>query len=209
MDLGLREGQRWVGAIYVATPGLLAAFHISPAEVLPAADILSMRPGLAGAGHLQLTNNPGAGNGGPGTAPPCTTGACIDKPVIQHVPGLPSGTDAPNTLITLHAIRQSETAGDLQVLAATGASSWARRSLSAATAGGLALLGAVLGTVAGYVGMIGWLRSNSLAGGLSALGNVPVANLLVILLGMPAVAVALGWLLAGRERPATVRRAVE
>ena len=50
---------------------------------------------------------------------------------------------------------RSETAGDLRVLAATGASSWARHMLSAATAGGLALLGALLGTVAGYVGMIG------------------------------------------------------
>jgi putative ABC transport system permease protein len=97
----------------------------------------------------------------------------------------------------------------LRVLAATGASSWARRTLSAATAGGLALLGALLGTVAGYVGMIGWVRSNALAGGLSALGNVPVSNLLVILLGMPAIAVVLGWLLSGRERPGTVRRAVE
>jgi putative ABC transport system permease protein len=104
---------------------------------------------------------------------------------------------------------RSETADDLRVLAATGASSWARRTLSAATAGGLALLGALLGTVAGYVGMIGWVRSNALAGGLSALGNVPVSNLLVILLGMPAIAVVLGWLLSGRERPGTVRRAVE
>jgi len=31
----------------------------------------------------------------------------------------------------------------------------------------------------------------------------------VILIGMPAVAVVLGWLLSGREHPATVRRAVE
>ena len=104
---------------------------------------------------------------------------------------------------------RSETAGDLRVLAATGASSWARRSLSAATAGGLALLGALLGTVAGYVGMSGWLRGNTVAGGLSALENVPVTNLLVILLGMPAIAVVLGWVLSGRERPATVRRAIE
>ena len=104
---------------------------------------------------------------------------------------------------------RAETAGDLRVLAATGASSWARHTLSAATAGGLALLGALLGTVAGYVGMIGWLRGNTVAGGLAALENVPVANLLVILLGMPAIAVVLGWVLSGRERPATVRRAIE
>ena len=81
--------------------------------------------------------------------------------------------------------------------------------LSAATAGGLALLGALLGTVAGYVGMIGWFRASPLAGGVSVLGHVPVVNLALILVGMPAIAVVLGWVLSGRERPATVRRAIE
>ena len=81
--------------------------------------------------------------------------------------------------------------------------------LSAATAGGLALLGALLGTFAGYVGVIGLLRDSPLAGGLAVLENVPVANLLVILLGMPAIAVVLGWVLSGRERPAMARRAIE
>ena len=40
--------------------------------------------------------------------------------------------------------------------------------------------------------MIGWLRSNSLNGGIAALGNVPVADLLLILLGMPAFAAIVG-----------------
>ncbi len=53
---------------------------------------------------------------------------------------------------------RSETAGDLRTLAATGASSNTRRTLTATTAGALGLLGAVLGTFAGYVGVIGWLR---------------------------------------------------
>ena len=47
--------------------------------------------------------------------------------------------------------------------------------------------------------MIGWLRSNSLNGGIAALGNVPVGDLLLILLGMPAFAAIVGWLFAGRE----------
>ena len=97
----------------------------------------------------------------------------------------------------------------MRVLAAAGASSSARHALSAATAGGLALLGALLGTVAGYIGIIGWVRGSTLTGGLSFLENVPVANLLVILVGMPAVAAVLGWVLSGRERPVTVRRAIE
>jgi putative ABC transport system permease protein len=101
---------------------------------------------------------------------------------------------------------RSETASDLRTLTATGASRATRRTITAATAGALALLGAVLGTVAGYVGVIGWLRSNSLNGGISALGNIPVTNLLIILVGMPLAATLAGWLLAGREPLATARR---
>jgi len=104
---------------------------------------------------------------------------------------------------------RSETAGDLRTLAATGASSYTRRTLTAATAGALGLLGAVLGTFAGYVGVIGWLRGDSVNGGISALGNVPVANLLVILLGLPLVAAAAGWLLAGRQPPMLARQPIE
>ncbi len=104
---------------------------------------------------------------------------------------------------------RSETASDLRTLAATGASSYTRRTLTAATAGALGLAGAVLGTFAGYVGVIGWLRGDSVNGGISALGNVPVANLLVILLGLPLVAAAAGWLFAGRQPPALARQPIE
>ena len=78
---------------------------------------------------------------------------------------------------------RSETAGDLRTLAATGASSFTRRTLTAVTAGALGLLGALLGVGGGYIAMIGWLRSNSLNGGIAALGNIPVGELLLILLG--------------------------
>ena len=104
---------------------------------------------------------------------------------------------------------RSETAGDLRTLAATGASSYTRRTLTAVTAGALGFLGALLGVVGGYVGMIGWLRSNSLNGGIAALGNVPVAYLLLILLGMPAFATIVGWLFAGREPAAMAHQAME
>ncbi len=53
--------------------------------------------------------------------------------------------------MTLGLIR-SETAGDLRTLAATGASSWTRRTLTAATAGALGLAGAVLGHGGGLCG---------------------------------------------------------
>ena len=99
-------GRNWEGPIYVATPKLLAAFHVRPGEVSPGADILTIRPGLASLAHMQLIENGQANNGPSGPAPVCTNGDCIDRPVIQELHTLPSGTSAPNTLITLHAIGQ-------------------------------------------------------------------------------------------------------
>jgi putative ABC transport system permease protein len=104
---------------------------------------------------------------------------------------------------------RSETANDLRTLAATGASSYTRRTLTAVTAGALGFLGALLGVVGGYIGMIGWLRGNSLNGGIAALGNVPVGDLLLILFGMPAFAAIVGWLFAGREPAAMAHQAIE
>jgi putative ABC transport system permease protein len=101
---------------------------------------------------------------------------------------------------------RSETAGDLRTLAATGASSSTRRTLTAVTAGTLGFVGALIGTAGGYIALIGWLRGNSLNGGISALTNIPVGNLLVILIGMPLLATIVGWLLAGREPSGVHRR---
>jgi putative ABC transport system permease protein len=100
--------------------------------------------------------------------------------------------------LTVGLIR-AETASDLRILAATGASSTTRRSLTAATAGALALLGALLGTVSGYVASIAWFSKSVLNDGLSALTSVPVVNLAFIVVGMPLLAMAAAWLLAGRE----------
>jgi putative ABC transport system permease protein len=283
-------GRSWSGPVYVATPQLLAAFGIKASEVNPNADILTMRPGLSGLSDMQLVYGGyfGKGQGGPGNGPgngsnsyPCPKGQCVANPVIQEVGALPSGTSAPNTVITEHAIHalglgtgvqgwliqaphpptaaqitdarltaaaagmtietknsapssaeildwatvfgialalgilamsvgliRSETARDLRTLAATGASSLTRRELTAATAFALALAGAVLGTVAAYVGAIGYAWDNPLDG-LSELSNVPTGNLLFILVGMPVVAAVVGWLLAGREPPAISRQPLE
>ena len=73
--------------------------------------------------------------------------------------------------MTVGLIR-SETANDLRTLTATGASSTTRRTLTGATAGALALLGALLGTAGAYAALLAWHRSD-----LSPLGHVPVANL--------------------------------
>jgi putative ABC transport system permease protein len=299
------SGRNWNGLLYVATPSLLHAFGIDSSQIEADADVLTMRPGIAGLAGMQLTYDNSAGGQKstpitPGGPPPVgghhnpestsisSTGCgqdasqCVNNPVIQQVDALPSGTSAPNSVITEHAIStlglttftggwfiqgtepftaaqihsaqqaaalaglsieskndqptsaevinwatvfgialalailamgvgliRSETASNVRTLTATGASSYTRRSLSAATAGALGLLGAVLGTVAGYVAVIGFLRSNSLNGGISSLGNVPTTNLLLILIGMPLVAAVVAWLFSGREPPAMAHQPIE
>ncbi len=63
-------------------------------------------------------------------------------------------------------------------------------------------------TAAGYLAAIAYSWDNSLDG-LSSLANVPTENLLIILVGMPLIAAAAGWLLAGREPPAIAHQPIE
>jgi hypothetical protein len=44
---------------------------------------------------------------------------------------------------------------------------------------------------------------------IAALGNVPVRDLLIILLAMPAFAAIVGWLFAGREPAAMAHQPIE
>ena len=105
---------------------------------------------------------------------------------------------------------RSETASELRTLTATGASSRTRRTLTAVTAGGLAFLGALLGTVAAYVGLAGWFHSNSLEGGLSdIIDHIPWSNLFLIVIAMPVVALVVGWVLAGRDPTGISTRPME
>ena len=280
-------GRSWSGPVYVATPQLLQAFGIKASDVNPDADVLTMRPGLSGLSQMQLVAGDKGGGGGHGpqdvgsNSYPCPASYCLANPVIQQVSALPSGTSAPNTVITEHAIHtlglhtspsgwliqaphpptaaqitdarrtagaagmtietksstpssaeilnyatafgialalgilamtigliRSETAGDLRTLAATGASSFTRRELTAVTAFALALGGAVLGTVAAYVAAIGYAWDNPLDG-LSELSSVPARQLLIICVGMPVVAAVVGWLLAGREPSVISRQPLE
>jgi putative ABC transport system permease protein len=52
----------------------------------------------------------------------------------------------------------------------------------------------VLGTGGAYVALLAWHRSD-----LHPLTRVPVLDLVIVLVGLPAFAVIGGWLLAGRE----------
>jgi len=275
---GTQGGRSWSGQIYVATPQLLRAFGIKTSEIDPKADVLTSRPGLSGVSGLSmgygLSGKQSVLRGGPARS--------LGHPLIQEISALPSGTSAPNTIITEYAMKKfhiasttsdwlvvgtqgftatqisgaqltastaqlqvesrndipsgstiinwatlfgvlialgvlamsvglvrSETSNELRTLTATGASSYTRRTLTAVTAGALGFLGALLGVVGGYVAMIGWLRSNSLNGGISALANVPFGDLLLILLGMPAIAAIVGWLFASRKPALLGRQPIE
>ena len=103
--------------------------------------------------------------------------------------------------LTVGLIR-GESAADIRMLTATGASSRVRRTVTATTAATLALLGVLLGTATAYVGMIGGYQ-----GRMEALGRVPVLHLAVTIVGVPVAAAVAGWLLAGGATPA-MRRAV-
>lgn len=255
------------GELYVATPQLLRQYGIT--NVDPAADILSVRPGFDGEPRMQLIY---------GDLSPNATPSTYNNPKIVNVDGLPTGTSAPNTVITEHAVSRfhlqpdlagwlidtpkpltavqigtarqiassagvsmesksgelalgqisdgatalgliialgvlamtvglvrSETARDLRTLTATGAAGTTRRTITAATAGALALLGAVLGTAGAALAGFAWAHSSPTV----TFGNVPTLDYLLILVGLPVVAVIGGWLLAGREPAAIARQPLE
>jgi putative ABC transport system permease protein len=275
-------GRNFTGPVYVATPQLLRSFGIKSSNIDPAADILTIRPGLATISDMQLVYGKYYTSGSATfTSFPCPKSKCLANPVIEEVTSLPAGTSAPNTVITEHAVHQlhlsvspagwliqtphaltasqiadarltaaslhmaietrssepssadiidwatvfgialalgilamsvglirSETASDLRTLAATGAGRRTRRTLTAATAGGLGLLGALIGTACGYVACIGWYRSTH-STGLGALAHVPTTNLLLLVVGMPVLAALVGWVLSGHEPSAVAHQPME
>jgi putative ABC transport system permease protein len=105
--------------------------------------------------------------------------------------------------MTVGLIR-SETAPDLSTLAATGASSSVRRTITAATAGSLGLLGGLFGTAGAYITLVAWYRRDP-----SVLSPAPLTAILAVVVGLPIVAWAVGWLLGGREPQSLARRRLE
>jgi putative ABC transport system permease protein len=105
--------------------------------------------------------------------------------------------------MTVGLIR-SESASDLRTLTATGATGGIRRTLTAATAGALALLGALLGVAGAYLTLIATYHDD-----LGYLRDVPALHLVLLVLGVPLTAGAAGWLLAGREPPSIARTVID
>ena len=282
-QVGARAHKDFTGAVYVATPQLLATYRITAGQIAPGTDVLTMRPGMASLPHMELTwGNYGIQQGPSGlehkdrVLPSCTlSSGCLASPAMQTVSSLPSGTSAPNTVITeyavskyqlqtqlagwliqapapltaaqIHAARQfaltygatvetessslgpaeiangatalgivialgvlamsvglirSETAQDLRTLTATGAGGTTRRMITATTAAALGLLGAILGTAGAVIAGLAWARSSLPV----MFGDVPLTDTLILLPGLPLIAAAAGWLLAGREPKVIARQ---
>ena len=283
---GAQAHKDFTGTVYVATPQLLATYGITAGQIAPGTEVLTMRPGMASLPHMELTwgnygvqQRPGGLVQKDSVLPSCTLSSdCLANPRMQTVSSLPSGTSAPNTVITEYAVSnyhlqtqlggwliqapapltaaqinaarqfaltygatvetesgslgpgeiadgatalgivialgvlamsvgliRSETAQDLRTLTATGASGTTRRMITAATAAALGLLGAILGMAGAVIAGLAWARSS-----LSVMfGDVPLTDVLILLLGLPLIAAASGWLFAGRKPPAIARQPIE
>jgi putative ABC transport system permease protein len=246
------------GALYIATPAVLARYGITTGNIDPTTDLLTSRTDITGLALFSGPRNQ------------------IAHPKVQTV-NLPRYSSDPNTLITPHAMQtlslqarpaawliqtprplttsqidavskdaaaagltietrdvqpsltrlrndataagvlvalgvlamtvgliRSETGRDLRTLAAIGAGRTTRRTLTGATAGCLALLGALLGTAGAYLALLAWYHHR-----LHSLTNVPIADLSAIVVGLPILAAIAGWLLAGRESNAIARQPLE
>jgi len=106
--------------------------------------------------------------------------------------------------MTVGLIR-SETAGDLRTLTATGAGGRIRRALTGVTAGTIGLLGAALGTVTACLAAVAWAHSNL----TQTFGSVPWSDIGLLVIGMPLIGAAAGWLLGGRAPSAVSRQPLE
>jgi putative ABC transport system permease protein len=253
------RGFEQVAQLFVATPDVLALYHLSPSAITD--DVITSDSHLTG---TKLTLGPDR--------------ADLITPTIQVTPLLPRYGSAPNTLIsqqyatslglvstptgwllqTSHALTaaeitaarnaaatvglaietrntpnrsltqlrnwataigvlvalgvlimtvgliRSETANDLRTLSATGASGMTRRTLTAATAGALALLGGLLGTAGCYIALSAWFVHD-----FNYLSQPPLINLLIIIVGLPAAAVTVGWLTAFRAPTGLAQRPLE
>ena len=137
-----------------------------------------------------------------------TAGLTIQTRTSQAAFGnVRTGATAIGTLLALGILAmtvgliRSEAAADLRTLTATGATRGIRRTLTATTAGALALLGVLLGVAGACLGLLAVYRHD-----LAVFGRVPIGFPLCVVVGTPLIAVVAGWLLAGREPPAIARR---
>ncbi len=109
---GAQVHKDFTGTVYVATQQLLATYGIRAGQIAAGTDVLTMRPGLAGLPHMELTwgnfgvqQQPGGFTQKDAVLPACTLSVgCLADPRMQTFGSLPGGTSAPNTVITQHAV---------------------------------------------------------------------------------------------------------
>jgi putative ABC transport system permease protein len=99
---------------------------------------------------------------------------------------------------------RSEAGRDMQTLTAVGASRRTRRALTAFTAAGLAIPGALLGVAGAYITLLTAYHSH-----LGKLLPIPYTQLLGLLVGVPLLATAVGWLMGGFEPRTFARRTLD
>lgn len=148
----------------------------------------------------QLDPGVGAGTQGPyrRSDEPLVTGIAVALAVLVALAGT----------FTAVGLAAADARPDLGTLAAVGADPAVRRRIGAAQAAAVAGPGTLLGVAAGV--LAGWvlIRLNSVTGYYSSAAwtyGVPAAPTLALLLGVPLLAVALGWLTV-RSRLEVVRR---
>jgi putative ABC transport system permease protein len=164
-----------------------SGWMVTSARSLPAAQIASARDAAAKSGLVIESRNTQASLATISTVA-TAAGALIALGVLAMCVGL---------------IR-AEAAGDVRTLTAIGATSTTRRTLTATTAGTLALLGALLGSSAAYLALAAGHRSD-----IGALTRVPVLDLAITIVCVPAAAALAGWVLAGRKPPPVARQALD
>jgi putative ABC transport system permease protein len=107
-----KDEANYQGPLFVATPSLLRDYGIEAAQLGTDTDIVTSRPGLNTVPNLDLL---GTGTVSQHYTPDghflseryrCPPARCIARPKIRTFAGLPSGTSAPDTLITEHALQQ-------------------------------------------------------------------------------------------------------
>jgi hypothetical protein len=84
-QVSAQANDNFTGAVYVATPQLLATYGIKASQISPGTDVLTMRPGLAGLPRMEMTW------GG--------YGACSGTCIAGHEPAADAGMNVAEGLL--------------------------------------------------------------------------------------------------------------
>jgi putative ABC transport system permease protein len=107
--------------------------------------------------------------------------------------------------IVIAGLIRSETLRDLRTLTAAGAGPRVRRALTGVTTAAIGFLGAALGAVAGFLAVLAWGHSSL----TEVFATVPWSDVGLLVVGMPLIGAAAGWLLGGRQPSAVSRQPLE